>query len=84
MSTHTRITQYWNRHLRHYRKERECPEPHDAEWSDTDEFVRKGQIRLKEFELGGRDYAEILERRAARKQGRKPILPPSKYVFGDP
>ena len=67
--------------MRHYRKVRERPEPLDGELSDTEPYVGKGDIRLQEFEPGGRHYEEVIERKRARAEGRQPVLPREKYVL---
>lgn len=67
--------------MRHYRKIRERPEPLDEELSDTEQYVERGVIRLKEFEPGGRHYDEVIERKRARAEGRQPVLPKEKYVL---
>jgi hypothetical protein len=68
--------------MRYYRKMRECPLPLDDTFSDAEEYVKKGTIRLVEFRKGGRHYAEVKERKRARKEGRAPVLPREKYYFG--
>jgi hypothetical protein len=73
---------YWHRHMRYWRRMKACPLPLDDEWSDAEEFVKTGTIRLREFEPGGRDWAEVRERKRARDEGRPPVLPPAKYTFG--
>lgn len=68
--------------MRYYRKMKECPLPCDDDFSDAEEFVVKGSIRLREFEEGGRCYEEVLERGRARAEGRPPVLPEEKYYLG--
>jgi hypothetical protein len=73
---------HWNRHMRYYRLMKARPLPRDDDCSDAEEYVRNGTIHLKEFEQGGREYAELMERKKAREEGRHPILPEQKYYFG--
>lgn len=68
--------------MRYYRQVKGAPHPNDDHCSDAETHVRNKAIRLKEFERGGRDYAEVQERRQARAEGRAPNLPKEKYVFG--
>lgn len=82
VKTSFNASKYWNRHMRYYRRMKNKSLADDGNWSDAEEFVASGAIRLKEFERGGREFEELQERKRARMEGREPVLAPEKYSIG--